>query len=44
MEVEEQEGPHSLILSPLVRIKKLLISGIAGDGSAKASVVDFFAG
>jgi len=31
-------------LSPLVRMKKLLISGVAGDGSAKASVVDFFAG
>ena len=32
------------ILSPLVRIEKLLISGIAGDGSAKASVVHCFVG
>ena len=38
------KGCISLILSPLVRIKKLLISDIAGDGSAKASVVDFFVG
>ena len=38
-------GLHiSLILSPLVSIKKLLISDIAGDGSAKASLVDFFVG
>eukprot|EP00956_Cyclotella_meneghiniana_P011704 scaffold16486_cov57-Cyclotella_meneghiniana.AAC.1 len=38
------EGCICRILSPLVRIEKLLISGIAGDGSAKASVVNCFVG